>query len=65
VTKGEAVKAHQCAIRLCADIGIELPGKSEYMTVVRSQGFLTFAGMAHQIRSILIDRGIPAQEIKK
>jgi hypothetical protein len=62
VTKGEAAKAHQSAIRLCADIGMELSGKSEYMTVVRSQGFLTFAGIPQKIRGILIDRGIPAPQ---
>ena len=59
-TKEEAVQAHQSAIRLCADIGMEISGKSEYMTVVRSQGFLTLAGMTQKIRGILIDRGIPA-----
>jgi hypothetical protein len=56
VTKAEAVKAHEAAISICADIATQLKGRSEWRTGALARALLSFDGKAEKVPAILIAR---------
>ena len=56
VTKAEAVKAHQVAISICAEIASQLKGRSDWRTGAIERGFLSLNDKAERIPTILIAR---------
>src|SRR5713101_2232963 len=56
VTRAEAVKAHQVAISICADIASQLAGRSGWHTGGLARAFLNFDGKTEKIPAVLIAR---------